>query len=603
MTQMEHLGLILIFSIVMGIFIGICTLMVHKINQRFRNQLLANLKESRLFTLIRLFDYSPFLVLLAGFGIFLTLFVYMIIYTWENPQGGIKFLLMLMELFIIAIGGFISSKIAKKIAELPTPFLKPVAQPKLNIINGEHPKEVAVLVSTFDKIYELLDTNLIHPFGKIKTVFSIPGGPYGHPYLWDSAFISGIWRVWDPKIAREILRVFLELQNEEGQCPQNVAYGKRPYYQITNPPLLAWALLEAAEMDDDYTLIEILYPRLVRFHRFLYENRRKNGLFVWKHSYESGIDNSPRFTDRAEKVKYNIEHLWAVDFNAWMVLYNDSMAKIAEKLGFAEDQTHYIKRREELKHLMNKYLWDEKTGLYYDYEYQKKELNKIPTVASIFPLFAQIPDEEQVKKLIGHIKDEYTFNTLIPFPSVARNYPDFMKDCWRGAVWINTAYIGIKSLQKYGEYELAGNLAFKVVNGIAQTYRNEGSIYEFYDPDGYTLEELTRKKGNLYKQITLGGKPVKNFVGWTGLSNTLLIEDVLGIHFYKNELIIQPHLPEMLWGTKITVELPYFDKIVYIHCSPSQQVVSEVTSFGDVKSIKTSEIYEGKNHEILIKKS
>ena len=174
---------------------------------------------------------------------------------------------------------------------------------------------------------------------------------------------------------------------------------------------------------------------------------------------------------------------------------------------------------------------------------------------------------------------------------------------WIGPVWINTAYIGVKGLQKYGEFELAGQMAFKLVNGIAQTCKNEGSIYEFYDPDGYTLDELSRKKGNLYKQITLGSKPVKNFVGWTGLSNTMLIEDVLGIHFYKNELILEPHLPEELMETKISVELPYFDKIIFIQSKKTGKIVMEVTSFSDVKSVKASEIYEGNNHEVLMKKS
>ncbi len=601
-STMDNLGLILIISIVIGIFIGIIRLMIQKTQEYFRNQLIEKLKESRGFTLIRLFNYLPFLVGLACTGISITLFVYLMQYTWIPENKGIKALLLFFELVIINAIGFLSINISKKTSTLPKHFAKAVKRPKLSIINGENVEETRVLVQSFDKIYDILDANLIHPFGKIKSVFAIPGGPYGHPYLWDSAFMSGIWRVWDPKIAREILRVFLELQSEDGQCPQMVRFGKKPYYEITNPPLLAWALLEAADMDDDYELLEQLYPRLSRFHRFIYENRRKNGLFVWKHSYESGIDNSPRFTDRAEKVKYDIEHLWAIDYNTWMVLQNDCLAKLAEKLGFTEDQKHFIKRREELKHLINKYMWDEKTGMYYDYDYQKKELNKIPSIASIFPLFAQIPDEDQAAKLIGHIKDEFTFNTLIPFPTIARNYPDFMKDMWRGAVWINTAYVGIKGLQKYGENELAGELAFKLVNGIAQTYKNEGSIYEFYDPDGYTLEELTRKKGNLYKQLTLGGKPVKNFVGWTGLSNTMLIEDVLGIHFYKNELILEPHLPEILLEKKIAVELPYFDKIVYIQSKKSQKIMVEVTSYSDVKSVKASEIYEGMNHEVLMKK-
>jgi hypothetical protein len=36
--------------------------------------------------------------------------------------------------------------------------------------------------------------------------------------------------------------------------------------------------------------------------------------------------------------------------------------------------------------------------------------------------------------------------------------------------------------------------------------------------------ELRRKKGNLWKRLTLGSKPVKNFVGWSGLANTLVME-------------------------------------------------------------------------------
>ncbi|MBN2157512.1 MAG: hypothetical protein JW776_15810 [Candidatus Lokiarchaeota archaeon] len=599
---MDNIGLILVLSLVIGVFIGIINLMLLKVKQRFRNKALAQLKESKLFTLIRIFGYAPFLVFATILGINITLYILLVLYSWIPANMGIRVLLILMELVIIAVCGFISTKIWKYVSILPKPFREPVNPPKLSIKNGDNIEEYSALVSTFDKIYELLDINLIHPFGKINNVFSIPGGPYGHPYLWDSAFISGIWRVWDPKIAREILRVFLDLQSEEGQCPQNITYGKRPYYVITNPPLLAWALLKAAEMDDEFQVLEELYPKLTRFHRFLYEYRRKNGLFVWKHSYESGIDNSPRFTDRSEKLKYNIDHLWAVDFNTWMVLQNDCLAKIAEKLGYIEDSKYFVDQREKLKHLINKYLWDEKTGLYYDYDYLKKELSKIPTIASIFPMFAEIPDEEQARKLIAHIKDEYTFNTVIPFPSVARNYPDFMKDCWRGAVWINTAYVGVKSLEKYGENKLAGELAFKLVNGIAQTYRNEGSIYEFYDSDAYRINELTRKKGNLYKQITIGGKPVKNFVGWTGLSNTMLIEDVLGIHFQKNEITLEPHLPELLLGTKITIELPYFDKIVYMNSDPNQKITAEVTSFSDMKSVKGSVIYEGSNHGLLNKK-
>jgi hypothetical protein len=67
-------------------------------------------------------------------------------------------------------------------------------------------------------------------------------------------------------------------------------------------------------------------------------------------------------------------------------------------------------------------------------------------------------------------------------------------------------------------------------------------------------------------------------------------------------LILEPHLPEILLETKIAVELPYFDKIVYVHGKKSQKIVAEVTAFSDVKSVKASEIYEGNNHQVLVMK-
>ncbi|MFX1452707.1 MAG: hypothetical protein ACFFCM_17850, partial [Promethearchaeota archaeon] len=140
------------------------------------------------------------------------------------------------------------------------------------------------------------------------------------------------------------------------------------------------------------------------------------------------------------------------------------------------------------------------------------------------------------------------------------------KDMWRGPVWVNTAYLVIKGLEKYQRYKLSGEFAFRIIKGVFETWKNEGSFYEYYDPERYDLKELSRKKGNLYKQITLGGKPVKNFVGWTGLINSLFIESVIGYNLLENT--IQPCLPEKLKGKKIVLGFPLklFElKISYEH--------------------------------------
>ena len=367
-----------------------------------------------------------------------------------------------------------------------------------------------------------------------------------------------MWRYWDVETAGRILKPLFKKQSENGRIPHYVA----PFNisKLTQPPLLAWAV-NNLNVSLEY-LIEV-YPILKEFNKWLYENRQlDSGLFFWEHSYESGIDNHPRFTDRTEKVKEDLTKLAAVDLNSYMALQNTVLIEIAKKIEnisenkqeILEDIKNYEDKNKILIELIQKYLWDEQYGLYFDFDFNKNQRIEINMITSFFPLIADIPNEHQVTLMIKHLKNNYEYDTKIPLPTVARNDKNFEKDMWRGPVWINVAYLVIKGLEKKQKYKLSGNLAYKLVRGVYETLKNEGSFYEFYDPDRYDLKELSRKKGNLYKRLTLGKKPVKNFIGWTGLVNSLLIESVIG--FDINEKVIQPRLHDELKGKNMVLGFP-----------------------------------------------
>ena len=103
--------------------------------------------------------------------------------------------------------------------------------------------------------------------------------------------------------------------------------------------------------------------------------------------------------------------------------------------------------------------------------------------------------------------DPNEFNTPFPLPSTALNDPTFEKDCWRGPIWINTAYMAIVGMERYGYNDDAALISFKLADGIYKTYDNTGKFVEFYDPQRYDLKELSRKKGNLFKLFQNGNKP------------------------------------------------------------------------------------------------
>ncbi|MFX0138788.1 MAG: trehalase family glycosidase, partial [Candidatus Hodarchaeota archaeon] len=416
-----------------------------------------------------------------------------------------------------------------------------------------------IIQEGYSEVFKWLEINLNAPKGNLKHRWAIPAAIFMSCYLWDSAFISLVWKYWDQNIASEILLPLLDNQTEDGRIPHFVSFSHKS--EKIQPPLIAWAISNL-KVSNEY--LKNAYSKLKKFNEWLYRNRRlKNGLFFWEHSYESGIDNSPRFTDRSERNKKDLTRLAVIDLNSFMVLQNKSLIKIARELqkqdnkdNYETDIAEFHQKNEELVELIQKYLWDEETGLYLDYDIVDEKRIVINTIASFFPLIAEIPTENQAKRLIKHLESPYEYNTKIPLPSVALNDNYFEKDMWRGPVWINTAYLVIKGLEKYQRYKLSGEFAFRIIQGVFETWKNEGSFYEYYNPERYDLKELTRKKGNFYKQLTLGRKPVKNFVGWTGLVNSLLVESVIGYDLFENT--IQPRLPEELKGKKIVLGFPSY---------------------------------------------
>ncbi len=380
---------------------------------------------------------------------------------------------------------------------------------------------------SFHAAYNRLCHNLKGPNSFFRGHRAHPGPPYKAAYLWDTAFIAQVWRHWDPRIAQELLEYLFRFQRPNGKIHHAVleVLVKPVPYKGSQPPVLAWAAWRIYEKSGDRSFLEASYPRLVRFHQWWRKYRRQpDGLYFWEHPYESGIDNSPRFSNRDESRFANTRRMAAVDLAAYQVMSLEALAAIATELGRPDEAEAFTQERRELAALTNEKLWDEEHGNYHDWDYRANNFVRVNTISSLLPLTAGIPDARRAEILLARVRDPRQYNTLIPFPSVARDEPTFVKDMWRGPVWINTAYLGVLGVERYATRLEAADFARRLVEGVYATYEREGYFFEFYDPERWDIRQLHRKKGNWWKKLTLGSKPVKHFVGWTGLVNALAHE-------------------------------------------------------------------------------
>jgi glycogen debranching enzyme len=191
------------------------------------------------------------------------------------------------------------------------------------------------------------------------------------------------------------------------------------------------------------------------------------------------------------------------------------MAYMAEVLGQKAKSAYFAKRAGEISSLINKWMWNQKDGLYYDVDDEGHQVKR-KTIACFWPMLAGVADKSQSEELIKNLKDPEKFWRTIVFPTLSADEENYKRKggYWRGAVWAPTNMAVIKGLEEEGFYEFAYEASVRYLNGMREVFKKTGTVWENYAPD-------------LYSQ----GKPAKpRFVGWTGCGPiALLIENVIGI--------------------------------------------------------------------------
>jgi hypothetical protein len=460
-------------------------------------------------------------------------------------------------------------------------------QPPLLEIFGEKP--MGYTAAGFSAVYAVLFANLQASAPLTKRRYAIPGPAFSGVYLWDSAFIALVWKDWDASVAVDVLCSVIDLRDGD-RLQHMVSEFKQSVY--TQPPLISWAAAEVGrclETNRRERFYRKILPPLSAYHRWLRKNRRlSSGLYAWSHPYESGTENSPRFSNRDESRFRDTRLLEAPDFSTYVFMQCQALSSIARELGEMDEARGFEREAEKLRHVINRKLWHEQDGMYYDRDTQSGTYIPSRTIASLMPLAAGIPTNEQANRLLDHILDENCFGTRIPFPSVSLNDTDFCLDMWRGPVWVNTAYLVLRGLYTYGRLDAWANLSWRLIEGVYRTLKNEHQIYEFYDPQACHTRNLKRKQGNLWKALTLGTGPQKEFVGWTGLVNTLLIDLLLGPERTADCPCLRPCLPERAQGVGFHLCLPGSALRLRLLVHREGEVTGTVERGGRLATIRTS---------------
>lgn len=398
-------------------------------------------------------------------------------------------------------------------------------------------------VELYWKAWELAYAHVKWQKGLVQPLYMDEGLWDDTIWIWDSEFMVMFCK-YAPKLFPGIQTLdnfYYTMLEDSGsslriQHPDNppfFAWVENDYYKITGDRDHIRELLLDKKFPQRYwDLFPTLFPeRKLQFDHYPIALKYKGIGYEWS-GISSGMDNTPR--TRAGKGMLWVD---AISQQALSALYISRLAKVA---GDGATAREFEKKWKELRVIVNKYYWDDSDGCYYDIvpapsgetasvaDVQASpsawRTTGILTPASFWPMLAEIPSKAQARRMTEFALRPDKLGGEVPWVTVSRDDPDFDANdgwYWRGSMWLPTAYMGIKALEKYGFQEAADTTAEKVLSWMLRTYCDyePHTIWECYSPTAPT------PSSNHGKRV----RP--DFCGWSAIGPiSLFIENVLGFH-------------------------------------------------------------------------
>ena len=351
--------------------------------------------------------------------------------------------------------------------------------------------------------------------GHIPYDYLVPAGPYQEQWDWD-AFFMGV------ALSAEIPSEAIYLRNwtlnyiinarKNGKvagCLTAKGYDERLNHM---KPFLAQGAYLAGKFLKDYSWLKKHWTKMKKI--VLYREKhlwsKKYDLGVWYDSMESGADNNIAALD------YPKGSVVASDLNALIYREYKAMGLLADILGKKRDTKKFSNSADSVRKNINKYLWNEQDGIYYNLNSINGEQIKRVSYNSFIPFFARVATQKQADSFMknyalnpDHLWSDYGIRTLSK-KDIDYNNKNIIKPYsnWQGPVWPIANYLYMQGLLNYGYQKQAIELAKKISNLVLEDIKNSGGMHENYDAET--------------------GNPLAadNFVSWNILVSNMLEEAI-----------------------------------------------------------------------------
>ncbi len=404
------------------------------------------------------------------------------------------------------------------------------------------------------KVQGIRDHGLLY----LPRPYVVPGGRFNEMYGWDSYFIQvGLLRDGEVERARDMAENFLyEIKNYGTILNANRTY----FLTRSQPPFLTRMILGVYEQRHDRAWLRSTVPAIERYYRFwtepphiipdlglsryfdqgegpapevvsdekdaegrthydrareyyrthdvtdydesLYYDSAKDQLtdlyFKGDRSMrESGFDPSSRFG----ALNVDVIHYAPVCLNSLLYIMEDDAARIMEELGDRGAARRWRTRADARRERINRVLWDEQAGLYYDYNFRTKQIRRYNFATTFYPLWAGVASPAQAARVRANLSKFEAEGGLLTSTEMTGNQWDAPFG------WAPLQMIAVAGLRRYDFDQDADRIAAKFISLVAKEFDEHGTIVEKYD--------VRRRESDVAADIKFGYSANQVGFGWT----------------------------------------------------------------------------------------
>jgi hypothetical protein len=371
--------------------------------------------------------------------------------------------------------------------------------------------------------------------GNIRTVPNYP-----HPLLFEGSTYQGIWQECGPheglayatlakyvpadlgritpvQAARNNHMAFFELQRPDGQLPASVKITDTGFGQIQMVVPIAATAWELAQLTGDEQLLEAAYRACSRWDAWLrqYRDTRKTGLVEGFCTYDTGHDNSPRWSgipnrcpdaDARKSPPIASMPRLCPDLSATVFGGRVALAAMAKALGKADEAYRWQSDAETIRKLILDKLYSAEDAAFYDLDAQgnfvRVRSDVISRVLGEHVLDLALPRDRAIFEAVWsrQLHNPKAFWAPFPFSSIAMDDPTFVRpiprNSWGGASQALTALRAPRWMAHYGKQAELDHLMNQWCQAIARhmEFRQQMDPLtgEFTQPDpgGYSPAAL-----------------------------------------------------------------------------------------------------------------